>query len=188
KSKYYMKAFAQFLFILCLFGFIACEEEPLEPQCDGSLQVDVVSQADSDCSQDVGQIELRAIGGDGSYQFKLDGGSFQTEASFEGVASGEHLVTVQDGMECTATVSVTLKSGVIFDDIQPIISANCATSGCHDGTTNQVDLRPAANIKSRASSIKALTEDKSMPPDTAANSLSDSQIQLIGCWVDDGAN
>ena len=183
-----MKVFAHFLFTLCLLGLISCEEEPIEPQCDGSLKVDVVSQSDSDCDQDIGQVEVRAVGGDGVYQFKLDNGSFQSGVTFEGIASGEHQVTVKDGMDCEATVSFSLKSGVIFDDVQPIIAANCATSGCHDGTTNQIDLRPAANIKSRANSIKALTEDKSMPPDTAGTSLSDSQIQLIGCWVDDGAN
>jgi len=183
-----MKDIAHFLLVLCLLGLVACKEEPVEPECDGSLKVDVVSQSDSDCSQDVGQVEVRAVGGDGVYQFKLDGGSFQTEVTFEGIAAGEHLVTVQDGMDCTASVSLTLKSGVVFDDVQPIIATNCAISGCHDGTTNQVDLRPVANIKSRASSIKALTEDKSMPPDTASTSLSDNDIQLIGCWVDDGAN
>ncbi|MFK7922884.1 MAG: hypothetical protein AB8H47_13045 [Bacteroidia bacterium] len=182
-----MNRFTHLLFGLCLLGLIACEEEPIEPQCDGSLKVDIVSQTDSGCNEDVGNIEVRAIGGNPAYRFNLDGGALQPSAIFEGVASGEHLVTVQDTLNCNASVSVTLKSGVTFDDIQPIISTNCAVSGCHDGTTNQVDLRPAANIKNRASSIQSLTANKSMPPDSASTSLTDVQIQLIGCWVDDGA-
>lgn len=182
-----MNRFAHLLFCLCLFGLIACEEEPIEPQCDGSLKVDIVSQTDSDCSQDVGKIEIRSVGGDGTYQYNLDGGTFQTETVFEGVASGEHLVTVQDGMACTASVSVTLKTGVTFDQVQPIISTNCAVSGCHDGSSDQIDFRPAANIKDRAASIQSFTADKSMPPDSASTSLTAAQIQLIGCWVDDGA-
>lgn len=188
KSNAYMKRFAYLFFSLSILGLAACEEEPLGPQCDGSLKVDVVSQTDSDCSQDIGSVEVRAVGGDGTYEFKLDAGSFQAGVSFDDLAAGEHLVTVQDGMGCSASVSFTLASGVLFDQIQPIISTNCAVSGCHDGSTNQVDLRPAANIKNRATSIQSLTEDGSMPPDTASTSLSANEIQLIGCWVDDGAN
>ncbi|MEL6592301.1 MAG: hypothetical protein AAFQ87_20605 [Bacteroidota bacterium] len=180
-----MKLIAPSCLILLLF--MACEPEPVEPPCDGSLQISIVSQTDSDCEQAVGTVEVRAIGGDGQYRFSLDGGSAQESNQFSGIASGEHQVTVTDGQACSEKVSFSLKSGVSFDQVQPIIASNCAVSGCHDGSNNQIDLRPAANIKSRANSIKSLTEDGSMPPDTAGTSLSETQIRLIGCWVDDGA-
>ncbi|MEL6842856.1 MAG: hypothetical protein AAFP02_06535, partial [Bacteroidota bacterium] len=97
-----MKLIAPSCLILLLF--MACEPEPVEPPCDGSLQISIVSQTDSDCEQAVGTVEVRAIGGDGQYRFSLDGGSAQESNQFSGIASGEHQVTVTDGQACSEKV------------------------------------------------------------------------------------
>jgi uncharacterized membrane protein len=41
-------------------------------------------------------------------------------------------------------------------------------------------------LKNLAASVKLRTANKSMPP-SGSSQLTQSQIDLIGCWVDDGA-
>lgn len=70
-------------------------------------------------------------------------------------------------------------------DIMPIINLNCATSLCHlDGqspllNTNEAVIANAANIRSE---VEAMT----MPPGGQVP-LSAEEIELISCWVEDGA-
>ena len=73
----------------------------------------------------------------------------------------------------------TTYSGVI----QGIIASNCAISGCHDGSISP-DLTTFNTIQSRASRIKARTANGSMP---RGRTLTQTEIDLIACWVDDGA-
>jgi hypothetical protein len=68
-------------------------------------------------------------------------------------------------------------------DIKPIIEKSCAISGCHNGIT-RTDLRIYSNAKKHAAEIKSLTRNRDMPFD---GSIPQSQIDLISCWVDDGA-
>jgi hypothetical protein len=71
-------------------------------------------------------------------------------------------------------------------DIQPIISGNCASAGCHgDGSTNGPgELTTYTKIKNAAGSIKSAVVAKRMPK---GGSLTEAQIQKISCWVDGGA-
>ena len=68
-------------------------------------------------------------------------------------------------------------------DISPIISTNCAISGCHAGSQFP-DLRIFSNVQSNANTIKSLTQSRAMPK---KGSLTPAEISLIGCWVDNGA-
>ncbi|HLU94758.1 MAG TPA: hypothetical protein VKZ54_11560 [Membranihabitans sp.] len=78
-------------------------------------------------------------------------------------------------MECEPNISFVA-------DIQPIINSKCIM--CHDGSMPIPDFRTYEVIKSRASLVKELTATRVMPK---TGSLTDAQIKLIGCWVDDGA-
>ncbi len=73
-------------------------------------------------------------------------------------------------------------------DIKPIISANCAISGCHVSGGQSPDLTVDNNIKTQADGgrIKARVIDGPayMP---AAGRLPDAQINIIQCWLDAGA-
>ena len=71
-------------------------------------------------------------------------------------------------------------------EVQPIIQSNCATSGCHDAASVNKG-GPLTNytlIKNKASVIRSQVTRKVMPQ---GSSLSASQIQLINCWVSNGA-
>jgi len=143
--------------------------------------------SDKSCLSGDGQIVVEVADGNPPYSFKLGNGSFSDDNSFSGLASGNHTIVVRDNAGCDITLSLTVPrgfSGVSWESqIKPIIEASCSQSGCHNGTSRP-DLRKFENAKFYANSIKSKTKDKSMPRE---GSLSQQQIALIACWVDDGA-
>jgi hypothetical protein len=62
------------------------------------------------CNNGTGSISASATGGTGSYTFQLDNGSFQSNGTFTGVASGQHTVVARDSNGCTDTKTVTLNN------------------------------------------------------------------------------
>jgi hypothetical protein len=67
-------------------------------------------------------------------------------------------------------------------DVLPLITETCGTKGCHDGKA-RLDWRDYGTITKFAESTKTTTQDLSMPPDSR---LTQKQIQIIVCWVDNG--
>lgn len=85
-------------------------------------------------------------------------------------------------------------------DISPIISANCAYSGCHDGGGNELFSLATYDELIRHSGVKAgkphdsrlydvirqYTGESAMPP-SPNEPLSDEQIATIYVWILQGA-
>lgn len=86
-------------------------------------------------------------------------------------------------------------------DIQPLLSANCAVSGCHDAGTQQdgvnlssysgimnsgVIVPGNANASDLYEAIHETDPDKVMPP-PPGNPLTQSQKDLIRKWIEQGA-
>lgn len=84
--------------------------------------------------------------------------------------------------ECDTT-SVTFS-----DDVEFIISANCATSGCHvSGGTGNGNFETYAGINQKVqngSFEQRVIVEQSMPPD---GFLSECDIQVLQQWLNDGA-
>ena len=154
----------------------------------GSIEIVSVSTTPGDCSSSNGTIEIEATGGTGSLFYQLDAGSIQSSTLFSGVSSGQHTVTVVDDLDCIAERQIWLPSGVsLSDQIMPIVMANCAnSSSCHSSGSPRVDLSNPLNVISHSSTIKTRTQNGTMPPRGRAR-LSQENIDLIACWVDDGA-
>lgn len=99
----------------------------------------------------------------------------------------DHKLPTPDGFGCSGVV-------VSYEhDVWPIIETNCAIvgdGGCHNGGNGASrDWRVFANVQSHAGQIK---DRITRTPGTAGympkiGSLSDEQIRLISCWVDQGA-
>lgn len=74
--------------------------------------------------------------------------------------------------------------------VAPIMQGSCALSGCHNGDLGDpLNWTNFDRVKAKASSVK---DRVTRPVGTAGHmpksgSLSQSQIQLIVCWVDQGA-
>lgn len=67
-------------------------------------------------------------------------------------------------------------------DIQPIINSKCIQ--CHNGVVQKPDFRTYQGLKNNAARAKELTAARIMPKE---GSLSSQQIEMIGCWVENGA-
>jgi hypothetical protein len=162
--------------------------------CSAMLEVAVQNQdglnvtfdaGTSGCNQSNGTLTVNAVNGTQPYQFKLDGGAFGSGNTFSDLPGGDHSLVVTDASGCEVTQNVKIRSGVSFaTSIQPIITGNCAVSGCHSGPTAP-DLRVFKNIQDNAARIKVVTGNKTMPQ--GGGSLTQTEINLIACWVDDGA-
>ena len=80
------------------------------------------------------------------------------------------------------------ESAVVFtSDIEPIINTNCAIMECHVAGGVSPEFTSYEKIKDRAAEIKHETQVLHMPPPSSGISLSQSQIDQIACWVEQGA-
>ena len=137
---------------------------------------------------------MTATGGDGSFTYSIDGGGDQATNAFENVGPGDYVLEVTDGTGCTATTSVKITTSIsLSGDIMPILQANClGTSsgggGCHNGD-NGADRNwtEKDNVIAKAENIKTRTQNGSMPQAGSGQSLTSEEIDMIACWVDDGA-
>ncbi|REE02168.1 hypothetical protein [Marinoscillum furvescens] len=154
---------------------------------DNDLQLTISSSEPAGCKTTDGAVVLSATGGDGAYQYQQGSNDLTNSATFSGLAAGSYTFTVVDGNGCTATVSTEISSGVsLADDVMPIITNNCAVSGCH-GNSRSPLLNTKAEVIASASRIKARTGAGTMPP-AGRPDLTQEQIDLISCWVDEGAD
>lgn len=71
-------------------------------------------------------------------------------------------------------------------NVQPLINAKCATSGCHDGTASGgLILQNHAQISGVKERVNArVVVEKTMPP---SGPLQPAEINTIKCWIESGA-
>jgi hypothetical protein len=166
-----------------------CERllENLSVLADGfSFEADVTE--DAECLAGNGSVTITVSEGVSPYTYRIGNGSFTDNNIFMSLQSGAHDLELKDGNGCTVSLRVTVprgNTGTSFsDEILPMIKTHCAVSGCHNGVA-RVDLRKYVNAKKYASQIKSLTRSREMPFD--GTPLTQNQINLFSCWVDDGA-
>lgn len=143
------------------------------------------------CGSANGRINIDASGGTGSLSYKIDDSSYSMDNSFDDLTTGSHIISVKDEVGCESSSNIHVSSGVGYastiegqsESIMSIIESNCEGSTCHING-NQTDFSTYQNVKASAERIKSRTQDKSMPRN---GSLTQEQIDLIACWVDDGA-
>ena len=99
-------------------------------------------------------------------------------------AAGAEIV-MDDETNCAVNSTDTANGTSWASDVMPIIDNNCAISGCHNGDNSSIpNWTVFSNVQANASNIKTRTGNKTMP---RTGSLTDAEIELIACWVDDGA-
>ena len=96
----------------------------------------------------------------------------------------------------TTTVKVScdgFRTVSFNDDIKPIITSNCAIGSgtCHNGGNGpDLDWRVFQNFQNHSSEVKRRVTLPSNDPDhmPRVGQLTFDQIQLLVCWVEQGAN
>jgi hypothetical protein len=169
--------------------------------CERSLQVDIgaanstldatfTTSTDSQCLTDNGSITVTASGGKGPYQYGWASGAFGTNNVLANLKFGQYTVIVKDANDCQKIISVQVprgNTGISYaSTIKPILDTNCNVSSCHGAGTGSRDWTVFSNIKSHAANIKSRTGNRSMP--IGDKKLTQAEIDVIACWVDDGAN
>ena len=153
------------------------------------LQLSLTSTANSGCARPTGTITATVSGGQGTLQYQLNNGPVQTSNVFTGLANGSYSISVADQSNCTVSGTATIVSPPIISndvsfatDVNPIITANCATVSCHNGNRRPT-LNSYSTISANAFAILSAI-NSNMPP---GGHLSTEQIGLITCWVNAGA-
>lgn len=153
-----------------------------------TLNATVLTTVDNQCTTDNGTASVTATGGVAPYQYQIDAKGFGPGNVFEGLKEGQHVIIVKDDEECQTTLSVRIahgSTGISYaSQIKTIITTECALSGCHGAGTGSRDWTVFSNVKSNAANIKSRVVNRTMPP---GDPLKQSDIDLISCWVDDGA-
>ena len=147
--------------------------------------ISLVSQ-NAGCDAKTGRITVTASGGSGNFQYRINGATFQTNATFSNLAAGAYTISVKDSENCESTAQATLKTGVTYtSNIASIINTNCAISGCHAGNQSP-SLSTFGGVSGNAAQVLSRASSRSMPPASSGLRLTDAEIKLIQCWVGDG--
>jgi mono/diheme cytochrome c family protein len=156
---------------------------------DSNLAASITKQNDSECFTDNGVITVTGSGGTSPYVYQLNASGFSATNTFSNLKAGNYSVVVKDAEDCQKVVSVTVprgQTGTSYQtEIKPIFETNCTLSGCHDSNAGDRDWTDIGKIQMNASKIKTRTSNKTMP--IGGLTLTQQQIDLIACWVDDGA-
>lgn len=143
-----------------------------------------LTSTNTECGSSLGSINAEATGGSGSLTYSIDNGPFSESTTFSDLSAGEYKVSVKDDQNCEVNKTIRVKTNTsLSSDIMPIVEKDCAISGCHNGSQSPRLTTPEAVIQN-AGRIKSETQAGSMPRN---RTLSDQEIDLIACWVDDGA-
>ena len=134
---------------------------------------------------------LTATGGTPPYSYQFGTEKAGKQNSFSNLRSGSYPFLVRDTTGCLITVNVRVEHGdtgtSFATDIKPILDKNCAVPGCHNGDNGASrNWTVFTQVQNNASNIGTRTTNKSMPP-AGSTVLTEDQIRLIACWVDDGA-
>ena len=145
----------------------------------------LVTTSNSDCGNTNGSINVNASNGVEPYQYQIDNETPQVSPDFV-VGPGNYSITINDKNGCELVLSQLVKSNTSYTaEVQPIIANSCNVFGCHDGSNSSLpNYNNFSEVQAGASMIKSRTQSGNMPK---TGSLSQEQIDLIACWVDDGA-
>ena len=155
---------------------------------ESDLSATETTIVDDQCFTDNGSITVSARGGVPPYQYQLDNLGFGDSDAFSSIKNGKHVVLIKDAEACEVTLDVIVPRGFsgmsYVNNVKPILDTNCNYSpGCH-GAGNPRDWTIYDNVRHRAELIKLYTARRIMPLN---GELTQEEIDIIGCWVDDGA-
>jgi hypothetical protein len=153
-----------------------------------TLNATAQTTVDNQCTTDNGTATINVTGGVAPYRYQVDSKGFGTSNVFNDLKEGQHVVVVKDDEDCQRTVSVMIahgNTGISYaSQVKSIITTNCALSGCHGAGAGSRDWTVFSTLKANAANVKTRVVNRTMPP---GQPLKQSDIDLISCWVDDGA-
>lgn len=155
-------------------------------ETESGLSASIAGVSPSGCETSNGSISVAVSGGTEPYAYQINEGAPSTSSTFSSLAQGSYSITVTDDQGCQVNLQANVESGISYaSNVQSIMQSDCATSGCHNGNNSLPNFNDFNTVQNNAGSIKSRTQSGSMPP--GGRTISQSQINAIACWVDDGA-
>ena len=75
------------------------------------LQLSITQQTNLNCfEENNGEIVLSGQGGNGGYEFNLNGGTYQSGSTFSNLSAGNYDISIKDANDCITTMSTTITS------------------------------------------------------------------------------
>lgn len=100
-----------------------------------TLKLAVSSKVDESCDEKDGSITVAATGGKSSYQYSINGGSYKSSSTFNGLSAGKYYVTVKDSKGCTFKLS-----GIDIDFVPFTASVNSKTVVSCNGKDGSISI------------------------------------------------
>jgi len=121
-----MNTFKWWLHLIPFMMLYSCSEQDPSVDCNNStLSLSLQSKTDAVCGQENGSIEVVASGGEGNYQYSLDGLLFQSAAVFEDLSPGMKTLYVKDELGCQKEIQVEIEELAAIT-----VSVESTESGC----------------------------------------------------------
>jgi len=149
------------------------------------------------CGEDDGEIALAIVGGTGNLTVNIEPQSLGLEFAnntFTSLEPGTYTIEVIDSDNCSssavATVDFSVGNVSYLNDVDPIIQARCAISGCHDGSDASLpNYKNFPEFQARAHNfpggVRQRVKIDDMP--RSGGPLSAEEKAAIFCWIDEGA-
>jgi uncharacterized protein (DUF2141 family) len=132
-----MKTIFKFCFVvLSLILIQSCSSDSVEQPFDcnqGNLSISLSTTNNvTSCSDNNGSISVQATGGTAPYLFRINGGNFSSNSSFNNLAAGTYTVEVKDANGCLKVLnpspSITnIVSSLSVSEVQKTSDTNCST-------------------------------------------------------------
>ncbi|MFM7671971.1 MAG: SprB repeat-containing protein [Bacteroidota bacterium] len=142
------------------------------------------------CVNASGSITAAASGGTAPYTYSLNGGTFQSAATFASLNTGTFSITAKDANGCTGTqgsiVVGTRAAGSLFTAVRTIIQNNCVS--CHNASnaSGGVNLSNDCAIVSAKDRINARAVQGNPSPMPTSGLLPVADRQAITNWINAG--
>lgn len=142
------------------------------------------------CVSSSGSITAAASGGMAPYTYSLNGGSFQSNATFSNLNTGTFSITAKDANGCTGTqgniVVGTRSAGPLFTAVRTLIQNNCVS--CHNASTANggVNLSTDCSIVSAKDRINARAVQGNPSPMPTSGLMPAADRQAITNWLNAG--
>ena len=152
------------------------------------LSVSTTVQQDTDCFSGNGSVQLNASGGQEPYTYSFNHAPFSVENFYSGLEPSVYHAVVRDNQACEFVLGVEVPHGLTGitweNNVKAVFELQCSKSGCHVPGTGRIDFTNFENVMTYKQSIKTSVINRSMPFE---GRLTQNEIDLIVCWVDDGA-
>jgi uncharacterized protein (DUF2141 family) len=140
------------------------------------------------CLSNNGSLTSLASGGLFPYTYSLNAGTFQSSGTFNNLAPASYTITAKDANNCQGIANATVgtaAAGPLFSQVRTLLQANCAISGCHNGT-QAPNWTIDCNIINNAAIIQQRAVNGNPSPMPPTGLLPASDRQKITDWINAG--